>query len=254
MALEQLDLETGLNKEDYAIKLIRDHEPPEGYYLAFSGGKHSIIAEHLTMRSGVRYDSHYCFSPIDPPQVWDFIKTNYPNVQWDYHAKGFWKLVIKNDLPLRQQRWCCRYIKEVGGENRVNIVGNCAYESSNRSHQCFYEPQDHSVKHAHNKTLLRPILKFSEFDTWQYIIKYKLPYCELYDRGYERIGCILCPNNKEVEKHEHDFPKICNLWKLACNHIVEGYKARGYISKRGKPMKFKPKTGDELYQWWIKRK
>jgi hypothetical protein len=36
MAIEQLEMETGLNKIDFAIKLLRDNEPPEGYYLAFS--------------------------------------------------------------------------------------------------------------------------------------------------------------------------------------------------------------------------
>jgi hypothetical protein len=30
-------------------------------------------------------------------------------------------------------------------------------------------------------------------------------------------------------------------------------KAQNYITKRGKPFKHKFKTGEELYQWWIKR-
>ena len=102
--------------------------------------------------------------------------------------------------------------------------------------------------------MVRPLLQFTDSDIWQYIHENNLPYCELYDKGYTRIGCILCPNNNDTYQQEQDFPKIINLWKLACNRIVETYKARNYISKRGKPMKFKPKTGEELYQWWTKRK
>jgi len=39
MGLEQLEMETGLNKVDFAIQLLQTWEPTEGYYLAFSGGK-----------------------------------------------------------------------------------------------------------------------------------------------------------------------------------------------------------------------
>ena len=253
MALEQLDMESGLNKEDYAIQLLKTWEPLEGYYLGFSGGVDSQIIYDLAKRAKVKFDAHYNVSPIDPPQVYKFIRDYYPDVIWDYHAKGFWKLVVKNDLPLRIQRWCCRIIKEVGGDNRVVVVGNRADESTRRKHQCFIDvPNILTIKQKnHNRTILRPILKFTNFDRWQYMLKYKLVHNPLYDMGYERVGCVLCPYSSDKDKQIKDFPKIVNLWKLACDKIVQSYKDREYLTKRGKPMVFKPQTGEELFNWWV---
>ena len=125
MGIFDIDMISGLNKIETAIALIQAFTPPDQpYYLGDSGGRDSSVALDLTVRSKVPYDAHYCVSPIDPPEVHQFLKEYHPDTQWDYHARGFWKMVVKNDLPLRQQRWCCRVIKEAGGVGRSVIVGN----------------------------------------------------------------------------------------------------------------------------------
>ena len=249
MALEQLTLEKGLNKVEFAIQLLRDNEPLEGYYLADSGGKDSCVVRDILIKSGCKFDSHYCVSPIDPPQIWSFLKEHHSDTQWDYHARGFWKLVIINGLPMRQQRWCCKVIKEAGGAGRMVVLGNRRAESVNRSKQ-----KDIELSHDGKETLVRPIANFTEHDVWQYIRENKVPYCYLYDEGFKRLGCVLCPFSSDVTKQETYFPRIIKLWKLACAKIVEANKERGYLSKRGKPLKHRFETGEELYQWWTKRK
>ena len=47
-----------------AVKLLRDNVPPEGYYLAFSGGKDSCVIKKLADLSGVKYDAHYSKPPL----------------------------------------------------------------------------------------------------------------------------------------------------------------------------------------------
>lgn len=247
MALEQLRLDTGLNKFEVAISLLQAYEPPEGYYLAFSGGKDSVAIYDLAVKAGVKFDAHYCVSPIDPPQIYQFIKDYYPDVKWDYHARGFWKLVDRKGLPMRQSRWCCEIIKEAGGEGRVVIVGNRRAESPRRkSQECF-------VQLKKGKSLLRPIIEFDNYDIWQYIRENKLPYCTLYDEGFRRLGCVLCPFSREIEKEIMHFPKIANLWLLACNRIVAGNIERGHLSPKGKPRKHIFQTGQELFDWWVSR-
>jgi len=251
MGLEQLTLETGLNKVEVAITLLQAWEPPEGYYLAFSGGKDSVAIYDLATKAGVKFDAHYCVSPIDPPQIYKFIKENYPDVIWDYHAKGFWKLVDKKGLPMRNRRWCCQIIKEAGGVNRSVIVGNRRTEGVIRRNQCYVEI---SRNKKANKTFIRPILNFDDYDIWQYTKENQLPYCSLYDEGFDRLGCVLCPFSRNIKREEQYFPKIVANWKRACDRIVADRKSRGYLSKTGNPLKYHFETGEEMYQWWISRK
>ena len=242
MGIMQLNFE-GKTKIETATHSIKYFEPPEGYYLAFSGGKDSVVLYDLTVKAGVKFDAHYCVSPIDPPQIYKFIKESYPDVQWDYHARGWWQTVVKKGLPMRQRRWCCALIKEAGGIGRVVLLGNRRDEGNIRRNQkCFEEAR------AHNKTFVRPILDFETGDVWEYIRGNNLPYCELYDKGFKRLGCILCPFSREIKREMLYFPKTVEAWKRACNRIVE---AR---LKSGKEYKHQFKTGEELFNWWVYRR
>lgn len=43
------------------------------------------------------------------------------------------------------------------------------------------------------KTTLNPIIDWTDHDVWEFIRSEGVPYCELYDEGYHRLGCIGCP-------------------------------------------------------------
>jgi len=242
VALEQLTLETRQNKVEVAIDMLREHEPSEGYYLAFSGGKDSVAIYDLASRAGVKFDAHYCVSPIDPLQIHQFIKEYYPDVQWDYHARGWWQMVVEKGLPMRQRRWCCQVIKEAGGAGRTLIVGNRRVEGTIRRNQKGYEPAS-----KYDKYFLRPIIDFDDYDIWQYIRGNNLPYCSLYDEGFKRLGCVLCPFSRNIEREKLYFPKIVNCWRRACDRIVE------YRLTSGKEYKHFFQTGEELFNWWVRR-
>ncbi len=267
MGLEQLTLETGLNKVEVAIELLRAWEPLEGFYFADSGGACSSATREILKQAGVKYDAHYCVSPIDPPPIYTFLKEYHPDTQWDFHAKGFWKMVDKKGLPMRKRRWCCEVIKEAGGENRVVVVGNRRAEGNIRRKQCFVETPEDRAKggkyRVTTKTFIRPILDFDDWDLWQYIRENDVPYCYLYDEGakrkaygegvFKRLGCVLCPFSRNIAVEEEYFPKIVANWLRACGRLVEATKARGYLTKTGLPVKHRFETDKEMYDWWVSR-
>jgi phosphoadenosine phosphosulfate reductase len=83
----------GLTLIDKSIARLKEFEPEEGYYLAFSGGKDSVVLYDLAVKSGVKFDAHYACGGLDPPELMQFIKANYPTVAWERSPKPFWKML-----------------------------------------------------------------------------------------------------------------------------------------------------------------
>lgn len=132
---DQLKLTRGLevkgeyeHKVEMAIQRLQSFEPPDGYYVAFSGGKDSQCVYHLCQMAGVKFDAHYAVTSVDPPELVRFIKENYNDVvferQYDENDKPItmWSLIASHTLPpTRKVRYCCAALKEPGGGRK----GSC---------------------------------------------------------------------------------------------------------------------------------
>jgi phosphoadenosine phosphosulfate reductase len=230
------------DKVQTAIERLRQFEPPEGYYLAFSGGKDSVVIKRLAEMSGVKFDAHYNLTTVDPPELVQFIRREHPEVIWDRPKETMWDLIVSNGIPpLRQVRYCCRILKERGGEGRFTITGIRAAESARRGKRQMVESCP-----TGGKRFLHPIFDWTDEDVWQFIHENKVPYCSLYDEGFTRLGCVLCPNGgKEQKKQQIErWPKVIDSYRRACN--------RAYASRVERGMKTDNWTsGDDMFEWWI---
>lgn len=139
MALIEENMFERIDKIQVAIDRLKSFEPPEGYFLAFSGGKDSQAIYHLAEMAGVKFDAHYSVTSVDPPELCRFIKRQYPDVIWDYHywpdgrKKTMWNIIEAHTIPpTRQVRYCCSELKESGGKGRVVVTGVRWAESAKR--------------------------------------------------------------------------------------------------------------------------
>lgn len=129
----------GKTKLEVTLERIKTFEPEEGYYVAFSGGKDSQCIYHLCEMAGVKFDAHYRVTSVDPPELYNFIRNQYPDVAREVpHDKDgkpitMWSLIAERTMPpTRKARYCCQYLKESGGDGRVTMTGVRWAESNNR--------------------------------------------------------------------------------------------------------------------------
>lgn len=97
----------------------------------------------------------------------------------------------------------------------------------------FSVKSDNEVRCINGKDsiLISPIFDWTEKDVWYFLNNViKAPHCSLYDEGYTRIGCILCPmsNAKSKLRDIKHFPHVKRNW-------IEAIKAirRGGVFKEG---------------------
>jgi len=96
-----------------------------------------------------------------------------------------------------------------------------------------------------SKTYFHPIIDWSSDEVWEFIHKYELSYCGLYDEGFDRIGCILCPMARAPERDMERWPKFARAYIRTFDKLIEVRTERG--------LKTTFKTGQAILDWWIMR-
>lgn len=252
-----------------AEKLALKYNPNEGFYLAFSGGKDSQCIYHLAKLAGVKFKAHYAVTTIDPPELMRFIKKHYPDVIWDRPKLTFFQLIRKKrSLPTRKIRFCCQELKETGGAGQVVITGVRRAESVKRSKRNSVEITQHKFSgnfdeftaafHADDEGLehrcikgkdsiiINPLIDWSDNEVWSFIRDYlKIEFCTLYNEGFHRLGCLLCPiaSKKEKNKMLLRYPNIKEAYKRAIGDIKKFYKDSVWEL-----------SNDDIFDWWLSEK
>jgi len=227
---------SGKTLEEIAIERLLAFEPPEGYWVAYSGGKDSDVILDLVRRSGCKYDAHHSLTTADPPEVVRHIREQ-ADVEIHRPKRTMWELIKYNGMPPRRNaRYCCTTQKESGGSGRIVVTGIRRAESVNRSKRKMVEACYRDM----TKRYLNVIIDWTTTDVWEYIRSRNIKYCTLYNEGFKRIGCVLCPMNREVKLQMQRWPKLCRAWERA-------------VKATYKPDKTGFANPEEYWQWWLNR-
>jgi phosphoadenosine phosphosulfate reductase len=238
--LGQLNFESK-DKIEIAIERIRTFYR-EPYYVGISGGKDSDVIYKLMQLSGVKFDIHHQHTTIDAPQTIRYLRDKFTGINIDYPQKSIWKLIVENGTPpTRLMRYCCRELKEYGGEGRFKVLGVRWSESSKRKNN--RRLIETCIKQ--DTRTLNPIIDWTDSDVWEFHRIYNLSHNPLYDIGYCRVGCIMCPQKgkKAMLEDAKRFPAYYKQYIRTFKKMLEVRQAKGLETTW--------KTSEDVMNWWL---
>ena len=249
-------------KESKAIKRcieFQNRTEDKKNILGFSGGKDSIVTYMILVKSGIDFEPIYSLTSVDPPELVYFIKNEfnkwaedhgYPIVKFSRYKKWtsgplkgeiktMWTLIGNRAIPpTRVTRYCCSDLKENTGEAGDTVFTGVRWEESKA------RSQRSMVGFWKKKICVRPIIDWTEFEVWSYILENNIPYCCLYDQGWNRLGCIGCPLSSNQKRELELYPNYKKLYLRAFDRMIEYRKSKSMRDDGWK-------TGQDIYNWWI---
>lgn len=224
--------------------------------------------------AGVKFDAHYNNTTVDPPELIRFIRKEYPDVEWNNPETTMWKLIEKKLMPpTRMVRYCCDVLKENGGEGRFVVTGVRWAESARRKNSRkdiefdsygskskkaiktreIFLNSDNDEKRKmiesceiRGKNILNPIVDWEDWEVWDFIKTNGIKYPELYDQGFDRLGCIGCAlqGPDGIKRDFERWPRYRDKYIRAFEKMIEARKAKG--------MKVDWETGEDAMKWYIR--
>jgi len=167
--------------------------------VSFSGGKDSTAVLELAKKAGVT-SAFFIDTGLEFPETLEFVKKQ--GVTMVPPGGDFWSAVRKAGPPAKDNRWCCKLLKFSPLKQYLETIGPCLTVQGNRWYESWNRSGiDITTQNPANPLQLNlsPIRHWRALEVFLYLWWRNIPYSSLYDRGFERIGCYLCPAMLEAE-------------------------------------------------------
>lgn len=202
-------------------RLRRKHPLPVS--VSYSGGKDSLVALDLAYKAYGELEMVFNDTGLELPETIRNVHEVSERYGVKLHVASagdiFWRAVNVFGPPGKDYRWCCKVAKLVPiarltralwPNGALNIVGQRAFESLDRAKS----PKTWRNKWIPHLLSTSPIQDWSQLECWLYIFRHNLPYNKLYEKGFDRLGCFLCPSSAlaEFKDVEAEYPELWGRW------------------------------------------
>ncbi len=184
--------------------------------VSYSGGKDSLATLLLVLEAGIKPKVIFMDTGIEFPEtlanISETVEKHGLELLVEDAGNAFFDAAEHFGPPAKDFRWCCktcklgptsRLIKKHFPDGVLSFIGQRQYESENRYQKggIWVNPW------VPGQIGMSPIQKWPALEVWLYIFSKGEEYNPLYEKGFERIGCWLCPSadmaeHAEIEKYE----------------------------------------------------
>lgn len=228
------------------------NNPNNKRFVSISGGKDSDVMKHIVdisidelKNEGFDFDYNLIAfnTSNDTAETYKHLKQHHGMTKDNIISPelGFypWLVHKKNYFtPSRFVRNCCSTYKEGQisrvmnkDENTITFLGMRSPESNKRSHYD-WDLNDAQLKASKklnvpdNWKRFLPIVKWTDAEVWLYILNRKMKYNSMYDLGFNRIGCLICPYQSDYVELliKYNYPK---QWARWVDILSKGYELYG---------------------------
>lgn len=212
--------------------------------VSFSGGKDSMCALSLAEESMDDVRVLFLNSTIEFPETVEFVHEVIKREGFDLieilPQLDFFELCSEIGPPSVFFPWCCRtqkfaplneYINARFPEGVKSVEGLRKKESKSRSR---YRRVSRN-RTIPGKITLCPILDWTTLEVWLYILKEELPINPLYESGFNRIGCWVCPHRSQhyMKLTEIMHPELMKKWEdFLRNYSERNNKKEEWLKER----------------------
>ncbi len=210
-------------------------------YVSFSGGKDSLATLDITRSALKNVKVFFANTGIEFPETVEFLrqfcrKNSVELIEVNAN-EAFWENLPIFGPPAKDFRWCCKVCKLAPinivmeectrqGRKCLTIDGKRKYESFSRAR---ISPKEENP-FIPGQVSVFPIRNWRAIEVWLYIYYRKLEYNPLYDLGFERVGCWLCPAELSAEYYRFKelHPELFARWN---EYLLNWAKEHGVSEK-----------------------
>ena len=223
------------------IKGIANQKPHKKLpiHISFSGGKDSLVVLDLA-QSALKQRPVKAFivnTGLEYPETIDFARDYCKQNNIDLHeadaGDAFWEHLENFGPPAKDFRWCCKVCKLAPASTVIEECAKngavCITIDGKRKHESFSRARVAASEmnpFVPGQLNIFPIRDWRAIEVWLYIHWRGLKYNPLYDMGFERVGCHLCPAalSAEYKRMGELHPEMYDRWN---NYLLEWAQLHG---------------------------